>query len=121
MCDPVEPHESKLSAQIYKLERHPQFSIYIVRVRFKLKIMRIEFILTYNSKPQEMVAYPFVNPILKNKQILFEFATAQLSDEEKQDLVKISSCILIDGGNFEEPEWYSQSNGKLWIENGVLS
>jgi hypothetical protein len=83
--------------------------------------MTIEFIFTYSSKPQEIIEYPFVNPILKDKQTLFEFATAELSDEEKQKLVKISSCVLINGGNFEEPEWYSQSNGKLWIENGVLS
>ena len=103
------------------LRMSPRFWLYFVRVRFYLKIMRIEFILTYNSKPQEIVEYPFVNPILKDKQTLFDFATAQLSDEEKQELVKISSCVLIDGGNFEEPEWYSQSNGKLWIENGVLS
>jgi hypothetical protein len=44
MCYPIEPHESKLTAQIFKLERHPQFAIYIVRVRFyssKMKIIEI--------------------------------------------------------------------------------
>jgi len=83
--------------------------------------MKIQFIFTYNSKPQEFVEYPFVNQILKDKQTLFEFATAQFSDEEKNELVKISSCILIDGGNFEEPDWYKELNGNLWIENGMLS
>jgi hypothetical protein len=38
MCYPIEPHESKLTAQIFKLERHPQFAIYIVRVRLLLKL-----------------------------------------------------------------------------------
>jgi len=39
MCYPIEQNESKLTAQIFKLERHPQFAIYIVRVRFYIKIM----------------------------------------------------------------------------------
>ena len=39
MCYPIEPNKSKLTAQIFKLERHPQFAIYIVRVRFIIKIM----------------------------------------------------------------------------------
>ena len=34
MCYLIEPHKSKLTAQIFKLERHPQFAIYIVIGRF---------------------------------------------------------------------------------------
>lgn len=83
--------------------------------------MKIEFILTYSSNPQEIVQYPFVNSILKDKQTLFEFATAELTQEEIKNLVKISSCVLIGGGNFKEVDWYKECNGKLWIENGVLT
>ena len=55
-----------------------------------------------------------------NKHYLI-FATAELTKDEKNDLVKISSCVLIDGDIFEEPDWFIGCNGKLWIENGKLS
>lgn len=82
--------------------------------------MRIEFILTYNSKPQEIFEYPFINPILTDKQTLFDFATAYLSNEEKQELIKISSCVLIDGGKFELPKWFVECNGKLYFKKGII-
>jgi hypothetical protein len=43
MCYPIKPHESLLTAQILQTGIHPQFAIYIVRVRFILIIMKITF------------------------------------------------------------------------------
>ena len=51
--------------------------------------MKIEFIYSYQDKPQEIVSYPFVLPILESKETLIEYALSDLSDEEKQQLVKI--------------------------------
>lgn len=82
--------------------------------------MRIEFLFTFGSKPQERVEYPFVNPILKDKQTLFDFATGQLYPDEKADLVKISSCVLVEDGDVEEVQWFLDSGGKLYVENGKL-
>lgn len=83
--------------------------------------MKIEFIYTYASRPQSLAIHPFVNPILKDKETLFEFATCELSENEKQDLVEISCCVLIEEGHFERPKWYKESNGKLLVNNGLLS
>lgn len=83
--------------------------------------MKIEFIYTYgNEKPQEIVSYPFVLPILQDKKTLVKYALSDLSDEERKQLVKISTCIYFENeGDVELPEWFNQSNGKLWFENGV--
>lgn len=83
--------------------------------------MKIEFIYTYTNNAQEIVEYPFVNPILKDKQTLFDFATAFLTKNKKQNLVKISCCVIFGNGSFEEPDWYILSEGKLWVEDGKLS
>lgn len=82
--------------------------------------MNIEFILTYNSKDQDFIEYPFTLQILKDQQTLFDFATAQLNEEDKEDLIKISSCVITGNEDFEAPEWYKETNGKMWIENGIL-
>lgn len=80
--------------------------------------MEIEFILTFASKPQKIVEYPFVNPILKDKKTLFDFATAQLRQDEKKELLKISSCVYIgNSASFEEADWFMECNGKLFIKD----
>lgn len=86
----------------------------------KKKNMEIEFILTFKSKQQEFLTCPFENGILKDKQSLFDFASSYISDADKKQLVKISSCVLTCGGDFELPSWYAECKGKIFIENGVL-
>jgi hypothetical protein len=82
--------------------------------------MKIEFIYTYNEKPQEIVSYPFVLPILQDKETLVKFATSDLSEEERQQLVKISTCVYFENeGEIELPKWFNECNGKLYFENGV--
>lgn len=82
--------------------------------------MKIEFIYTYSDKPQEIASYPFVLPIIQDKQTLVKFALSDLSDEEKKQLLKISSCVYFENeGEVELPEWYNKSNGKIWFENSV--
>lgn len=84
--------------------------------------MTIEFIFTFNkNKHQDVIKYPFVNPILKDKQTLFDFATAMLDKEDKNNLVKISCCVTYDDvKEFEDPQWYKDCEGKLYVENGKL-
>ena len=82
--------------------------------------MKIEFIYTYNEKPQEIVSYPFVLPILESEETLIEYALSDLSDEEKKQLVKISSCVYFENkGEVDLPNWFNECNGKLYFENGV--
>lgn len=81
--------------------------------------MRIEFIYTYDEKPQEIIDYPFVLPILQNKEPLVKFALTDLSEEERRHLVKISTCVYFENeGNIVLPDWFNHCNGKLWFENG---
>lgn len=83
--------------------------------------MKIEFIYTYNEKPQEIVSYPFVLPILESKETLIEYALSDLSDEEQHQLVKISSCVYFDNkGEVDLPDWFNECNGKLYFENSVV-
>lgn len=82
--------------------------------------MKIEFILTYNSREQGFIEYPYIPQILNDQQTLFEYATARLSEEEKSDLIKISSCVVTGDEDFNPPKWYEETNGKLWVENGIL-
>jgi hypothetical protein len=82
--------------------------------------MTVEMIYTFRDKPQQIATYPFVLPILKNRRTFTEFALAPLSRQEKEQLVKISSCICLNGsGEVAFPLWFSQCNGKLWFENGI--
>jgi len=87
---------------------------------FNNKKMKIEFIYTYNEKPQEIVSYPFVLPILQDKETMLKFALSDLSEDERQQLVKISTCIYFENeGEIELPKWFNECNGKLYFENGV--
>ena len=82
--------------------------------------MIIEFIFTFNDRPQEIKQYPFADSILKDKKSLFEFATSKMPDDAKIKLVKISSCVITNGAQFNMPKWYAEARGKLWISNGKL-
>ena len=82
--------------------------------------MEIEFIYTYNNKPQKIVSCPFVLSILQDKETLIKYALSNLSEEERQKLVKISSCVYFEkDGNIKLPSWYNEGNGKIYVENIV--
>ena len=77
--------------------------------------MKIEFIYTFEDRPQSIVQYPFDIAILETEERMKMFATAMLSPEEYLSLIKISCCIYTDGNEIEEPEWFVKCNGKLWF------
>ncbi len=80
--------------------------------------MTIQFIYTFSGSEQQRTDFPFVLPIIKDKNTLIDFATAMLSMEDKQDLIKISCCIYLDGREgIKEPRWYSACNGKVWVDD----
>lgn len=81
--------------------------------------MKIEFIYTYAHKQQDIVSYPFVMPILQDKETLLEFALSALYQEERAQLVKISTCIYLNGKKgVDFPEWYENCNGKFYFGDG---
>ena len=82
--------------------------------------MDIEFIYTYDLMPQEMANYEDIDrSVIKDRESLFEFATKDMDYDEILSLVKIS-CMVSNAVDIEPPQWFIQSNGKLWISNGKL-
>jgi hypothetical protein len=91
-----------------------------------MKTITVEFICSFNERSQQIINEDIseikAQEILRSKEKLFNFATEdQLSEEEKQDLYKISTCFYGDLEDITPPDWYMECNGKLWIENGVLT
>jgi len=90
----------------------------VAQIHYKMKI---EFIYTYDGKPQKIASYPFVLPILQDKETFLKFAMTELSTEERRQLIKISCCIYFEHeGKSDLPDWYDECNGKFYFENGVL-
>lgn len=82
--------------------------------------MGIEFIYTYKDEPQEIRSYDFDMSMLDGEESLVEVALSELSEEKKQQLVKVS-CIINFYNGEPLPDWYKECKGKLWFENGVLA
>lgn len=82
--------------------------------------MIIQFIYTFENRPQSFLTFPFVEPILQDIETLFKFAITPLDKDDLQELVKISSAIIFDDDKFELPLWYIECNGKLWVKDGIL-
>lgn len=83
--------------------------------------MKIQFIYTFESKPQNSAIFPVNMSTLDNVKAVKELALSYLSNEEKQELVKISCCVDVEDTFVENPpQWYLDCNGKLWFENGKL-
>lgn len=82
--------------------------------------MHIELIYTYdrNHDSQTTVIYPFVDELLASEGVFTRFVTALLTDDEKHDLRKISSCVYYASNAVKTCEWFVKCNGKLYFENG---
>lgn len=77
-----------------------------------MKTIKIDLIFTFENRSQEWFTADIDVTALDNKEQLFKAVAEQLSDEEKQDLVKISCCLM--GKNVVAPDWYMDINGKFW-------
>ncbi|NMB83294.1 MAG: hypothetical protein GYA14_15910 [Ignavibacteria bacterium] len=81
--------------------------------------MEFEFILTFEEREQEFYSESFDESALNSEQDLFNFVADRITGEEKNELVKISSCIINFDGR-QLPDWFITCNGKLYIKNGEL-
>ena len=77
-----------------------------------MKTTTVDLIFTFENKDQEWFRTEVDTNSLDSKEQFFKAVTEQLSDEEKQDLVKISCCLM--GAEVEVPLWYQECNGKFW-------
>jgi len=77
--------------------------------------MKLEVIYTFENAPQQILQIPISKTIVNNREMFFVNATASLTNEEKQTLVKMSCCIC-DAADIRlyKKHWYNQCNGKFW-------
>ena len=80
--------------------------------------MKVEFIYSYDDRPQEIVMLPIADSILKDQEDFRQYALYDLSIGEVSHLVKISSFIYF--GSMEIPAWYKECDGKLWFKKDEI-
>jgi len=79
--------------------------------------MKIQFIYTFDTKPQMITAYEHIFPaFLESKNVLTAYAMTRLNKKEKSDLIKISCCVVEAKEMPICPEWYEKENGKIWVD-----
>lgn len=72
-----------------------------------------QIIFTFDNDPQQMSNTLVTVEQFDNKQEFFKAITEDLTDEEKQTLVKISCSVS--GISIPNPKhWYLESQGKFW-------
>jgi hypothetical protein len=91
--------------------------------------MKVQFIYTFEETPQIITEYNDLFPVfMGSKNLFLSYAMSGLDKIQRQTLIKISCCIS-DAYNFDCPQWYSDINGKFWVddlevwrhENGIKS
>jgi len=71
----------------------------------------INLIYSFDGQPQQFTDMQLPEIMVKDKETLFCYLTAPLSEIEKANLAKISCCIY---GQIKVPEFYNECNGKFW-------
>lgn len=77
--------------------------------------IHIEFILTYFVGEQEFIKTTISFEQLQSEETLKELILEQLTEEQRELLVKVSCCAYAELS--ELPDWYMQANGKLWFND----
>lgn len=78
--------------------------------------MFIEFIYTYENRPQEIAKGEIENlDMLQSEDALKKFATEGMEPSELAELKKISCCVYHDAEEVILPNWFLNCNGKLWF------
>lgn len=80
--------------------------------------MQLEVIFSYDDRPQQIVLYPFHVKLIEDEKTFFEFVTSILKGEEREQLVKISTCVYFALG-LPDGQWYKESNGKFYLDDIV--
>ncbi len=81
--------------------------------------MQLEVIFTFGEIQKETnhsqitVTYPFHPLLIMEKKDFFEFVTSLLTGEQKEQLVKISTCVYYALG-CPQPEWHKENEGKFY-------
>ena len=78
----------------------------------------IDLILTYNSQPQENMRKEFILEKFTDKVTFLNYVMEDLNNAEKEDLLKISTCVYIDEP-IDPPDWYTECNGKFFEEDWI--
>ena len=85
---------------------------------------KLELIYTFKSRPQRVVSCSIdlaVLSALQSKKDFAKFALCKLFSDERQRLVKISSCLHLNKKNNQTiPQWFEEVDGKLFFRNGQL-
>lgn len=83
------------------------------------KIMKTDFILTFERDGQEFLILSILPFESKQKMIGFCLGLAS-SIRDNNKLVKVSMCVC-GSGNWKEPAWYKECNGKFWENDLKIS
>ena len=78
-----------------------------------MKNFDIDFILTFDEKPQQMLNSRVSSETLETESGLTEHVLSFLNEDEKQELKKVSCCIFAEANQL--PKWFLECNGKLWF------
>ena len=79
--------------------------------------MNIDLIYTFDEINQLFAFMPLEMNQIEDEATLKEYVTESLTPEQRQELIKISCCVITD--NTEDipnlPDWFMECNGKLWF------
>lgn len=83
--------------------------------------MTVQFIYTFQHREQVITEYNDLwKAFLESKNVFLSWAMAVLdTDEERMDVVKISSCIATEKWEKipENTGWYDEIRGKFWTDD----
>lgn len=91
--------------------------------------MNIELIYTFNDdREQEILSHNItlsaLKKAIKTERSLKDFAIGLFRVDMKEDIsdtiLKISSCVYLEGAIVKPPTWYKKCNGKIWFEKNRL-
>lgn len=79
--------------------------------------MLLQLILTFAVMEQEIINYKFFDKeIFKSKDDFISWIKEQLTANENEQLIKVSTCIY-NYGDFNIPNWYKECNGKFYQDS----
>lgn len=86
---------------------------------FKIIIMKMQFIFTFEGAGDQLITKydPFMECFLTTKEIFIAYAMTLLTDAQKSNLFKISSCAEVTEGYNCPFEWVKEWNGKIWLDD----
>ena len=79
--------------------------------------MKIDIIYTFEESDQEFKTVSITPDQLENEETLKEYVTNLITPKEKEELIKVSTCLMLkENEDFEIPQWFIDAWGKLWFK-----